>query len=121
MIAHERETRASQPCRIEFETKVKAKGHSALVRITDFSQPVIRVELPFETAAGDAVELELADSTVYGTVIYSRETKPSFETGIQVARIVSGDSALAALLQRVLVEQMPPLPGLDIPIEAHLG
>jgi hypothetical protein len=117
----ERGAYTSDHCTIQFETKVRANGRSALVRITDFSQPAIRVELPFESAAGDAVEMELADSTVYGILIHSRKTKSSCEAGIQVARVVLGDTALADLLQRVLAEQIPLLPGLDIPTGTHTG
>jgi hypothetical protein len=78
------------------------------------------VVLPFRLTAGDLVELELADSTLYGHVVYSHPDNSSFRTGIEASRVLLGATNLSGILQRVLMEAVPETPGL-VPFEAHFG
>jgi len=77
--------------------------------------------LPFQMAAGDLVELEMADSTLYGNVIYSNpDDNSSFRTGIEASRALLGMTDLSSILQRVPMEAVPKMPGLS-PSEAYAG
>ena len=89
--------------------------------VSDISNSGISVVLPFQMAAGDLVELEMADSTLYGNVIYSNPgDNSSFRTGIEASRVLLGSTDLSSILQRVLMEAVPKMPGL-LPSDAYVG
>jgi hypothetical protein len=117
------ERRAHERVKVQFETTVTVVGdqrHAALGRVSDISNSGISVDLPFEVAAGALVELEMADSMLYGSVIYSNPDNSSFRTGIKASRVLLGGTDLSSILQRVLMESLPSIPGL-LPSEAHFG
>lgn len=101
-------------------TAVGKQRRSALGRVSNISETGISVDLPFELTAGDTVELEMADSTVYGHVIYAIAEDSSFRTGIQASRVALGATGLSTVLQKVLMETLPLIPGLE-PSEIRLG
>jgi hypothetical protein len=111
------ERRAHERYEVQFETRVTVlgndQGHSAFGHISDISATGLSVNLPFQLAAGDMVELELADSTLYGQVVYSNPDYSSFRTGIEASRVMLGSTNLASILQRILMEQMPSIQGLQ--------
>jgi len=117
------ERRADERYQVQFEARVTAAtdpSHSGVGRVSDISNSGISVGLPFQLAAGETVEIEIADSTLYGHVIYSQPENSLFRTGIEAIRVVLGPTGLSSLLQRVLMETMPEIPGLE-PTEAQLG
>lgn len=77
--------------------------------IADISAAGIRVILPVELAAWSIVKLEAAGSVLFGHVIYCRQAGAEFHTGIEIARVLFGESDLSKLLHAVLIEQMPAL------------
>lgn len=104
---------------VQFETKVTAMGCSAFGHVSNISESGISVELPFKLNGGNAVELLIADSTIYGHVIDCQAATSSFRTGIQATRVALGGTSLSSILQRVLMRALPLIPGLDPPAEAH--
>jgi len=115
------ERRTEERYEIRFETKVTALGRSASGRVSNISESGISVDLPFQLSAGDAVELEMADSKIYGHVIYSQPGNSSFRTGIQASRVALGETSLSSVLQKVLIETLPLTPGLESTAEVHLS
>jgi hypothetical protein len=115
------ERRTEERFEVNFETKVIAAGRSALGRVSNISESGISLDLPFQLSAGDPVQLEMADSTVYGHVIYSRPENSSFHTGIHANRVALGGTRRSSTLHRVLMETSPLIPGLEPPSEIHLG
>jgi len=115
------ERRTEERYEVQFEANVNANGRSAVGRVSNISESGISVDLPFELSAGDAVELEMADSTVYGQVIYCLPDESIFRTGIQASRVALGGTSLSSLLQQVLMENMPMIPGLEPPAEVYFG
>jgi len=110
------ERRADERFKVQFETRVTVLGdqrHSALGRVTDISNSGISVDLPFQLEAGDLVELEMADSTLYGQVVYSHKESSLFRTGIEASRVLLGGTELSSILQRVLMDALPEMPGLE--------
>ena len=59
------------------------------------------------------VELEMADSTLYGQVVYSHNESQLFRTGIEASRVLLGGTELSSILQRVLLDTLPEMPGLE--------
>jgi PilZ domain len=117
------ERRAHERYKVEFEvrlTVVDEQAHSALCHLSDISDSGISVVLPFQLTVGDLVELELADSTLYGHVVYSHPDNSSFRTGIEASRVLLGGSGLSRILEQVLTEALPSIPGL-VPTESHFG
>jgi len=115
------ERRTEERYEVRFETKVTATGQAALGRVSNISSSGISVDLPFQLAAGEAVQLEMADSTIYGHVIYSQPLDEAFRTGIHASRVALGGTSLSSLLQKTLLESMPLVPGLEPPAEVYLG
>jgi hypothetical protein len=110
------ERRVDERYQVQFEVRVTATGdrrHSAVGRVSDISKSGISVGLPFQLAADEMVEIEIADSTLYGHVIYSQPDNELFRTGIEASRVVLGATGLANILQRVLLENLPEIPGLE--------
>jgi hypothetical protein len=94
-------------------TVVGDRGRSAVGRVSDISKSGLSVGLPFQLTAGEMVEIKIADSKVYGHVVYSRRDNSEFRTGIQVIQVLLGATGLASVLGRVLNESLPPIPGLE--------
>jgi hypothetical protein len=117
------ERRVDERFRIQFEARLTVlsdRGQSSVCRVSDISNSGISVDLPFPLAAGDMVQLEMADSTLYGHVVYSTLDNSLFRTGIEASRVLLGETSLSGILQKVLMETVPEMPGLA-PYEAHFG
>ena len=114
--------RLHERTRVQFEAKVThltTQEQSAIGRVCDLSESGISIMLPFQLTANDVVRLEMADSTLAGHVVYSKPEGPEFRVGIAVERVLLGKSELSNLLQRILSEEMPTLPGIE-PSETQL-
>lgn len=117
------ERRADERHQVQFEARVTMVGdreRSAVGHVSDISNSGISVGLPFQLETGDVVQIEIADSMLSGHVIYSIYSRPDdslFRTGIEVSQVLLGATGLSRLLQRVLMETMPEIPGLE-PAEA---
>ncbi|HXP84425.1 MAG TPA: hypothetical protein VN841_06880 [Bryobacteraceae bacterium] len=59
------------------------------------------------------MEIEIADSLLIGRVIYSTASNSLFRTGIEATRVALGATVLAGLLQRILMETLPEVPGIE--------
>jgi hypothetical protein len=110
------ERRSTERFQVQFEARVTAvfdRERSALARVLDISNSGVSVGLPLQLAPGEMVEIEIADSTLYGHVIYSQPDDSLFRTGIEAIRVVLGPTDLSNLLQRILMEATPGIPGLE--------
>jgi hypothetical protein len=110
------ERRSDERYKVQFGARVTVagdRGQSAVGRVSNISNSGISVALPFQLAAGEMVEIEIADSTLYGHVIYSRPDDSLFRTGIEASRVMLGATGVASVLKRVLMETLPEIPGLE--------
>jgi hypothetical protein len=117
------ERRFDERHEVQFGATVTVAGeqrHSAVGRVSDISKSGLSVGLPFQLKPGEMVEIEMADSTLYGLVIYSRRDNSVFHTGIELIQVLLGETGVASVLKRVLMETLPEISGLE-PTEAHLG
>lgn len=76
-------------------------------RLEDISESGMCLILPSELAVDEIVRLETADCTLFGHVIYSTWTRNAFRTGIEVQRVLLGNTDLAELLRTALQDTMP--------------
>ena len=124
---------------VAFQVRVTAMANPGMTvsgETLDMSESGIGVCLPLQLAPGSLVQLEIADSVLYGFVAHSREWAPMsepsfarnkswigesessgappplgrfFRTGIEVVEVLIGTSGLSQLLKENFEEKMPSL------------
>jgi hypothetical protein len=125
---------------LAFQARVTAMANPGMTvsgETLDMSESGIGVCLPLQLAPGSLVQLEIADSVLYGFVANSREWAPMsepsfarnkswigetessgapapslgrfFRTGIEVVEVLIGTSGLSQLLKANFEERMPSL------------
>ena len=87
--------------------RLKRQEQTVPARLADISDSGLSLILPCELWPEELVKLEAADSTLFGHVIYSEWKRNAFRTGIEVERVLLGNTDLARLLQVVLRDTMP--------------
>jgi hypothetical protein len=90
---------------------IAVPSRTAHGKIVDISETGVRAEAPLELAVGALVKLQIADSTLFGHVIHTRCVQQNYQIGIEVVRVLFGESDLGRLLNAVLAEGMPHTPG----------
>lgn len=88
-------------------TDLLKPGHSAAGTICDISNSGIGVLSPLPLTAGDVVRLDVAESVLFGIVTHAAAGEAGSRIGIEIQRVLIGDSDLSHLLHRVLQEEMP--------------
>ena len=92
---------------------IVAQARVATGRIVDISESGVCASLSSRVEAGAIVEVEIGDSVLFGHVAYCNGDQ-SFRTGIEVVRVLIGESEIAQLLNAILAENMPATPGLKV-------
>jgi hypothetical protein len=92
-------------------TDISAPDQVASGRIVDISQSGVCANLSSRLDAGTSVKVHTGDCVLFGHVIYSDGDHP-FRTGIEVVRVLIGESDLARLVNAILAEAMPATPGI---------
>jgi hypothetical protein len=92
-----------------------ASGH-----VSDISKSGVCLNTSLQLSPGDLVQLEMAGSILYGRVAYSTLEGTLFRTGIEVYNVLLGGTDLSDILQTILRQEMPGLPGLERP-EVYWG
>ena len=76
-------------------------------RLEDISESGLCVILPCELVPGELVRLEAADCTLFGHVVYCTWQRNAFRTGVEIERVLLGNTDLAELLRKTLQDTMP--------------
>jgi hypothetical protein len=76
-------------------------------RLEDVSESGLCLILPCELVQDELVRLEAADCTLYGHVVYCTWQRTAFRTGVEVERVLLGNTDLAELLRKTLEDTMP--------------
>ena len=92
-------------------TDLALPEHFAESRIVDISESGLCALAPLRFGAGAIVKVQIGDCTLFGHVSYCDAEGPSFRTGIEVVRVLIGESNLSRLLNSILAEAMPSTPG----------
>lgn len=87
--------------------RLRKQGHGVQGRLADISEAGLCLILPCELWPEELVKLEAADSTLFGHVVYSDWKRNAFRTGIEIERVLVGETDLADLLRVVLRDTMP--------------
>jgi hypothetical protein len=88
-------------------TRLKDKDHIVNGRLEDISESGMCLILPCELAVDEMVKVEAADCSVFGHVIHCKWQRNAFRTGIEVERVLLGNTDLADLLRTAVQDAMP--------------
>jgi hypothetical protein len=91
-------------------TDIAAPDRVASGLVVDISQSGVCATLSMAMAKGAIVKAQVGDCVLFGHVVYCIEEQ-SFRTGIEVVRVLIGESDLARLMNAMLAESMPSTPG----------
>jgi hypothetical protein len=114
----ERRFEERRPCNLDARLTGLKNGDTGSGRITDISQSGICIVSPLQFERGDIVQLDLADSRVFGHTAYCQAEASLFRTGIEVVQVLVGGTQLTRLLGTILVDAAPAVPE---PTEIRLG
>jgi hypothetical protein len=92
-------------------TRLTMPARSGDGQLADISNSGISLRAPFELAAGDVVQLEIADSTLFGFVVHASPEGTVCRVGIEIQRVLMGGSDLSRVLHLALRRVLPAVPG----------
>jgi hypothetical protein len=92
-------------------TRLTQPAKSGPGQLADISNSGVCITVPFELAAGDVVQLEIADSNLFGFVVHASVEGAAFRVGIEVQRVLIGGSDLSRVLHLALRRVLPAVPG----------
>jgi len=114
----ERRLEERRPCNLDARLTGLKNGDTGSGRITDVSESGICILSALQFERGDIIQLELADSKMFGHMAYCQAEATMFRTGIEVVQVLVGGTQLSRLLGTILVDAAPPGPE---PSEIRLG
>jgi hypothetical protein len=91
-------------------TDIAAPERVASGQVVNVSQSGICANLSMRVAPGATVKVQIGDCALFGHVTYC-DDDPAFRTGIEIVRVLIGESDLARLVKAILIETMPATPG----------
>jgi hypothetical protein len=91
-------------------TDIAAPDRVASGQIVNVSHMGVCANLSMRLTPGATVKVQIGDCALFGHVTYCDEER-SFLTGIEVVRVLIGESPLARLVNAILAEAMPATPG----------
>jgi hypothetical protein len=91
-------------------TDLAAPDRVASGQIVNVSQMGVCANLSMRLTPGATVKVQIGDCALFGHVTYCDEER-SFLTGIEIVRVLIGESPLARLVNAILAEAMPATPG----------
>jgi hypothetical protein len=95
-------------------TTLSDPGRYGCGRMTGISKSGMSVLVPLELTAGDIVQLQIGDSTLFGFVMHSTREAESFRAGIELQRVLIGGSDVSQALGGALRQVLPELPGVAV-------
>jgi hypothetical protein len=91
-------------------TDIAAPDRVASGQIVNVSHAGLCANLSMRLALGTTVKVQIGDCRLFGHVTYCDEEQ-SFRTGIEIVRVLLGESDLARLVNTILAATMPTTPG----------
>ena len=95
-------------------TDIAAPDRVASGQIVNVSHAGLCANLSMRLALGTTVKVQIDDCKLFGHVIYCDE-EPAFRTGIEVVRVLIGESDLSRLVNAIIAETMLNTPGVVAP------
>ena len=87
--------------------RLKEKDQIVAGRLEDISESGMCLILPSELMVDEIVRLETADCTLFGHVVHCTWQRNAFRAGVEVERVLIGNTDLAELLRTALQDTMP--------------
>jgi hypothetical protein len=101
-------------------TDIAAPDRVASGLLVDISESGVCATLSLALAESAIVKAQVGDCVLFGHVTYcdvsNSHEEQSFRTGIEVVRVLIGESDLARLMKAILAETMPATPGVRDPL-----
>ncbi|HTB14364.1 MAG TPA: PilZ domain-containing protein [Bryobacteraceae bacterium] len=94
-------------------TDIAAPDRIASGQIVNLSQSGACAHLSRRFEPGAIVKVQIGDCALFGHVTFCDE-EPAFRTGIEIVRVLIGESDLSRLLKGILAEVMPSTPGVNV-------
>jgi hypothetical protein len=91
-------------------TDIAAPDRVASGQIVNVSHAELCANLSMPLARGATVKVQIGDCRLFGHVTYC-DDEQLFRTGIEIVRVLFGESDLARLVNTILAETMPTTPG----------
>jgi hypothetical protein len=88
-------------------TRVAPRERPMRGRVDNVSKAGVCVVLPRQLAPGDLVELDMADSLLFGHVVFCNPQPGEYRTGIEIERVLLGETDLSQLLNDLLATESP--------------
>lgn len=85
-------------------------------RIVDVSETGICVRMPRRVQPGAILKLEVADCALFGHAVHCRDDAGSCEIGIEIVRVLIGNSEQGRLVNKILAASMPNMPGVTMAV-----
>jgi hypothetical protein len=95
-------------------TDLADPDHTAHGQIVDVSESGVCVRLPLRVDRGTIIKLEVGGCALFGNAIHCCDDSGSYEIGIEIVRVLIGNSDLGRLLNSILAGSMPNTPGVTI-------
>jgi hypothetical protein len=92
-------------------TEIADPGRVASGQIVEISQSGISANISRHLVLGASVKVQLADCVLFGRVT-SCDEEPAFRVVIEVVEVLLGESDLSRLVNAILVNVMPTMPGI---------
>jgi hypothetical protein len=109
----ERRLHQRWPVSLEAEvTNLALPELPATAKVVDVSESGMRMRLPLQLAPGAIVKVKVGDSSLFGEVIHSTQHDCACEIGVEIIRVLIGESDLSRLVNAILTEALPYTPGL---------
>ena len=83
-------------------------------RVVDISESGVCTNLTSPMSPGAIVKIEIADCALFGQISYCYQEGSAYFAGLEVVRVLIGDSELARLVNNLLVETLPHTPGVRV-------
>ena len=88
-------------------TRLRKQEQSFSGTLADISDAGLCLILPCELWPEELVKLTVADSTLFGHVVYATWMRNAFRTGVELERVLLGGTDLDDLLRAALQGTMP--------------
>jgi hypothetical protein len=82
--------------------------------LADVSKSGLCVMLPQKLGAGEVVQLQIADSNLFGFIVHAGPEGDAFRAGIEIQRVLMGGSDLSKILHIALQRILPGIPGVAV-------
>lgn len=94
---------------------VTAPEKTARGRIVNISESGVCAEVAMHLAEGAIAKLQIEHCTLFGHVIYCRPEGPVHRIGMEVVRVLIGESDLSRLMKKVHTEAVQETPEMTRP------